>query len=261
VSSTEEKHLRRVSQQDLVQYAANVVTVISGLGGVTALFSGQLIWAVPAVAGLAFTMYSLKNHRWKPATFGLAAVMLAGATGAAGYSRHAGQKDRQARSANPGAASSSPAPAPAGTSSSPASSAPRVLLDSDVTLERHAAADVDGAKPQVLRNQAGADGTLDIYFDPSGLPGTIIAHNAEGVFNPGEGITDAYAACKDQFDVTSSDRNANLYGYVSTGSGFCLKTSASRMAYAVVVAIDQPVKSEAPQTVTLHVTVWDEALP
>jgi hypothetical protein len=258
VSGTEKEH-RRHSQHGLVQYIANVVTIVSGLGSVIALVSGQYLWAVPTVAALAFAVYSLRNRRWKPAAFGLAVVMLAAAAGAASYPQHGGHKSPRAGTTNPGAADSSPAPAAAAASSPAASPSPKLLVNSDVTLERHAAVDVDQAEPQVLQNQTGADGNLDLYFDPSA--DSIIAYDAEGVLNPGQGITDPHAACADQFDPASSDRNVNPYGYVSEGSGFCFRTSSSRMAYAVVVATDQPEASEAPQAVTLHVIVWDNALP
>jgi hypothetical protein len=259
VLSADGEHRHR-SQHDRVQYIANVVTVISGLCSLIALFSGQLLWVLPAVAALVFTGYSLKNHRWKPAAFGLAVVMFALAIGASSYLQPAGQGAPGTHPVVLGATSSAKAPAEADASASPASAVPRTLSDSEVRLVRYAAVDVDQAHPQALPNQVGADGSLDLYFDPSDGP-SIVAHDAEAVLTPSEGTTDPYGSCTDQFDDTMGDHDFNPSGSLSLGSGFCFKTSADRMAYAVVVAVEPPVPTGTPLAVTLHVTVWDVVLP
>jgi hypothetical protein len=265
-------HRRSRPTGDSLQYAANLVTVASGVLSAVTLLSGQFIWALPAVVVVAITFYSLRTRRWWSGVLGLAVVSLAAFAvavslyhraerepAAAAPSVQGNGRQTAVSSASASAATSPPAStAPQAIISSPANSAPPTVLDNDVTLQRNAAADIDASTPTVLENQAGADGNLDLYYDSSEGIGAIIAHDSEGIFELGAGVTDAYGSCADKFDSGSSDSGHEQSVYASLGTEFCFRTSGGLMAYAVVAAVNPPGGQAIPRTVTLHVTVWDQ---
>lgn len=245
------------SHHEWVQYLANIITLLTGIGSVVGVALGQPLLVIGAVAALIFMIVALAKHWWKTAVFSFAVVLVVVGVGTIGYF-----VQHDAATAKPGATTAThQSPATAASTSPSSVAGPKALLDKEVTLNRHDAVDVDANPPVVSTGQNGAVGDNDIYFDPAGLPGSLVAHDAEAVFFPATGVTDFYHACSDQFDPSASDRDSGVAGFVSMGSGFCFKTSAGNMAYASVVAVNQPVSSEAAQSVSAHVIVWGKPLP
>jgi hypothetical protein len=240
-----------------VQYGTNIITALTGIGGIMAAFySGHALWAIPVIVAVAlaaiFMVYSLRNHRWKSATFGLAVVLVVSVAGAMVYMRPGTTASHATTGQNNSPSASSPDHTAATTSAN------KPLTDQEVTLQRHDAVDVDQAQLPVTTGQSGVTGKQDLYFDPSGLPGAVLAYGGMVYNTSNPDITAAHNACADQFDPTSSKRNINPSAFLSIGYTFCFLTSERRMAWGSVVAVDQPISSSAAKSVTLHVMVWDK---
>lgn len=262
------------SHDEKMQYVANVITAITGVGGIVggviAYFAGQILWVIPLVAALIFMFFALCNRKWRLAGLSLLVIAFVALTGAITYSLQNGKPATAAQSSAANTTSSTTPPSRTATTSASASSSaatsssangkrPRVLVDNDtITLKRYQAIDVD-QPGQEAKDSSGATGALDLYFSAQGLPGRIVAHDSESVFVPPRDL-DHYTACADQFDPHASDRNLEYGIGAYEGSGFCFKTSDSHMAWAGVAGVEQPVQSAAATAVMLHVIVWDELL-
>lgn len=251
---------KRRSNDDRMQYAANIVTVLTGLGAAVGAFTGQLLFLLPAIAAAVFMVYSLVHHRWKSAVFGLIVVVLASVVAFANTPHDqpaaagAGNQPSTTTTAKSPTQSSDQTP-----SSTAASGQPKKLVDNDnITLQRSQGIDVD--KPdQTPQSADGATGPLDLYFDPGGLPGSLIAHDSETIYGASN-TTNPYATCTNAFDPHTSYHNSQPWGGIYAGDGYCFKTSDGHMAWVGVTAKTQPVASESATAVSLHVIVWDKSI-
>ncbi len=122
-----------------------------------------------------------------------------------------------------------------------------VATDQTLTLERGAAIDVDSAGNPAARNHAdGATGDYDLYHDWGQYKSdTIQATNGPNTYSyPGGNPNTAYVTCKDVIATATPYMTANL--------DFCFRTSAGRIAHAVVT------RERTDHAFVLHVIVWND---
>lgn len=238
------------------QYGASIVTVI---GGVMTVLSGQLLWLLPVGAALAFFVYALRARRWALATTSLTAVVVV-TLGTAIYMHKDAPPEIPSASQNQSSTAKSPeanSPARSSAVAGAKSTEPKRLFDGEVILKRHEAVDIDLAEPVVAGGKNSASGDFDLYLDPSGLPGTVRSHREKGVYST-SATSDYYDVCVAQFDPSTSGRNHNLWVYLYPGYSFCFESSDGRMTWGRVVEVDQPVRSQGAMAVTMHIVVWDK---
>ena len=248
-----------------LQIVANIATVIAVP---IALATGQpLLLGLAAFAALVaviFMIVALAHRKWWLALASLAVMVVAAIGGTLGHAYNSQNGSPNVASSTQATNGATTTPASASSGSKAASTTqpdngPRKLFDGEVTLKRNDSVDVDHSPAQIMSDQSGAVGEDDLYFDPGGLPGSLLAHGGQTFYLPPTSGVDpdlAYAACKDQYDPNSSDRNSHPFSFIGVGSAACFKTSEDHLAWLDVEANTQPISSEAATSVTMHVIVW-----
>ncbi len=234
----------------LAGIASSVATVA---GTAQTLRSGDWLWVLSGGGTAVFLVYAA----WRRHRVAMAASMLLLAVVALGGFLARSRVPAQASGTPPLAGGTAPVASTAGDSavgSAGATSAGTPAMRTvEVTLPRHAAADVDPAGPPVVAGgQSGPTGSFDLYHDAGEVMADDI-RTPDGMYGyPAATSPDsAYAICS---DYTSPDPSHNAYQTdigLYTGESFCFRTTGGKLAWATIEAV-QPGTS----TVVLQVRIW-----
>lgn len=214
-----------------------------------AVAASAVILAMVGVGGLLAHFHVLVKPAAASPSADAPAVTLSTAPNGSSSTPSATQPDAGSSSqAGPG--SSTQAGTVSGTQAGTSAPQPRVL---EITLPRHAAVDLDYAgQPEAVSNQFGATGPYDLYHD-GGEAGTDEIRAQDGVYSyPADTSPDsAYGICSDYTSAAPSVNTYNPFVYVNSGTPFCFRTTAGKLAWATVEAVQ-------PDTyaVVLQVFIW-----
>jgi hypothetical protein len=255
---------------DALGVAANLAGIAASLASVIgfllSLRSGDGLWLLCGLGTAVFFLYAAWRRR--RLAVAASAVILA-LVGVGGLIAHfhvlvkpaAAAQSASAPTGGQSTAASAPSSAlsvtqsgtgtPQATTPTEASTPqPRII---EITLPRNAAVDLDTAgQPQVVDDQIGATGPYDLYHDASNGPDAIRAQDGVYTYPVDTSPDSAYAICS---DYTGPDPSENTYSpsfYIETGTAFCFRTTAGKMAWATIQAV-QPVTN----TAVLQVRVWE----
>lgn len=250
--------------QNLVRRTGVVADVLGVAGGVAAFLNGE--FDLVALSILAVLLISA-SWFWRKRTAIAVALLVTGCVvvgcvGTLAVGRWL-QPDKATPTITAGTATTAPVtvsttaaraeqPTPAeatGTGSTSADNVrqPIVVTDQTVALTRGAAVDVDTADSPPAENHAdGATGDYDLFHEVDPIRSDTIqpASGPNAYIFPGANPGDAYFSCKDVMSTATP--------YMMLDSDFCFRTSAGRVAHAVVT------RERSDHAFVLHVVVWDD---
>jgi hypothetical protein len=226
--------------------AASMVTV---LGFAQTVNSGDGLWVLSGLGTAIFFLYAAWRRRVVAMVASVALLALVALGGLLAPFRSPAQ---------PAGAPASPvsaAAAPSVASTATASAGTLTTRSVEITLPRHAAADLDsGAQPAVAAGQIGLTGDFDLYHDAGEVMSDVIrAPAGMYVYPAGTSPDSAYAICSDYTSAASSDGAYEASAGLETGDAFCFRTTQGKLAWATVEAV-QPDSYVA----VLQVRIWDE---
>jgi hypothetical protein len=131
--------------------------------------------------------------------------------------------------------------------------APKPIVDGEVTIPRQAGADIDKVPAVVKGSVVGPVGDLDLYQAPQAFrvhTGSIFLIHS-GSTAPGR----TYAICDDLTGPSPSYNTATPNVVVTVNAPFCFVTSAHHLAWAEAIGVQ-----DDTQAVTMHVRVWDKTV-
>jgi hypothetical protein len=267
--STDPRSTDSLSTGERLGVAANLAGIAASLASVAgfllSLRSGDGLWLLCGAGTAVFFLYAAWRRRRMAVAASAVILALVGAGGLLAHfhilikpavvspspSAHAlAVTPSVAPSGSPGTPSAAQSGIVSGPQPGTSTPPPRVL---EVTLPRHAAVDVDSAgQPEVVDNQIGATGPYDLYHDAGEVMSDMIrAHDGVYIYPSATSPDSAYAICS---DYTGPDPSANTYNPsvgIETGVAFCFRTSAGKLAWASIEAV-QP----DTYTTVLQVYVW-----